>query len=306
MTTRCAIWPEACRTLATRAIPVTAPARSVSPPIPAGATARSCIWSTPRPRVEGLKQKKPAPIFRHACSTLSASRRVGAGAAKIDCGDRLSPRPAARSDEAEARNRPSARSPRPARRRPVQMPERRSTRSRGTFSPKNTTSGLSTPPQRRQAGTRRRKSRPLRDRRRHRAHPPRQDEPVRVQALSSSCSSSRGDRAAAHAADEIEPSRAGRSPALLPAAWCSRSTFWVSRSSLLPIASSRARARWASLGRPGESAASRSGCAPNSAGASFLAHEGLIGHRLAPASSCRRRRGNRGCLTACCSPRPSG
>ena len=78
--------------------------------------------------------------------------------------------------------------------------------------------------------------------------------------------------------------------AALPALWCSRSTFWVSSTSLLPIASSRASARCASFGPAAHAPPADQAARPIALARRFEPHEGLVvigGARFHPPSPSR-------------------
>jgi len=183
-------------------------------------------------------------------------------------------------------------------------------RSRGTFSPKNTTSGLSTLPQRQQTALRRRKKSAFSRRRRRR---PRiggvQIEPVGVHPTQVILQLRRATLLplATHAADQIEPPVQVYHPGTWRPLDCRRSTFWVRRSSLLPIASSAGQGAMRLVRPcPAKAPAIRALTArPIAPARCFLAHEGLIRHRLHPLPFAVGVRDSRGCQSLCCNQRRS-
>ena len=183
-----------------------------------------------------------------------------------------------------------------------------STRSRGTFSPKNTTSGLSTPPQRRQDGTaKEEKSAPSRSASPSGASVASRSSQPAFSRPSSSCSSSRGDLALAiHAADAIDPPvqvddprAAGR---LMQPVHVLGQKKLDSARRFEPGQSAMRVVRPGLTNAPPADEAAR----PIAPARLLLAHEGLIGHRLRAVSIGRRRRDSRECPNSCCSPRRSG
>ena len=157
-----------------------------------------------------------------------------------------------------------------------------STRSRGTFSPKNTTSGLSTPPQRRHGGmTKDEKSAPSRS-----ASPSGRFRCVKIEPVGIEPAKfvlqfdARRSPLAIHAADEIDPPvqvdhpRAA-SRLVQPIHVLGQKKLASARRLELGQSAMRVVGRSLTNEPPADEAAR-----PIAAARLFLAHEGLIGHRL--------------------------
>ena len=219
-----------------------------------------------RPR----RHSRKASAASHGCSAFNASRWSARVRPRLIAADRFAGA-RRRLDEAEARIDHQRRADDQHRVGVFEMAHRRlDARSRGTFSPKNTTSGLSTPPQCGQVGTTKVEK----------STPSRSASPSGASAASSASQSgiqpfelllqfvARRHARRSPCSGRGRAARAGRSPPRCrrPDAVGRRSGSAGSRSCPSPRAAP-ARDGRRSAGR-GRCAASRSGCAPNSAGAS--------------------------------------
>ena len=284
--------------------PGSAPGRPARRPPAGGSTAR---W---RCRRRGWGRRAGGPAGRAARRTSSAAHPSGASTVTAAWS---SPRVGALVDDRHrhaalggAQHEPAARTSPPAtsRARAAAAPARpgrstRATRAGGTVSPKNTTSGLTRPPQQSAQST--------------------------ARTASSSASAQlhvavrvdRGDRGREFRVGRAQPPvQSARGPApqsrqttrsrlpcssttrRAPPAWCRPSTFCVMIPPSRPRCCSRATARWPALGaRPAMVPPAQVAARPVPPAGHRVAGEGLVGHRRVPARPPRSAPGSPGCRT---------